>query len=262
MYAFPPDGIDWLFMDPGNGGCSLQDEMRMGKCGEPEENKEIGLPSQGSYVRALSHWLWKLRVSKDEYVLEQYRLPDELGHLKRLGVRVSLHPGGGRNARVPELVHIPWGERSYLVEPSELVAFCNNVNNGQEPRQSVTGLFFLRDGDWEKEAKGLPRVPDEVKDYVLSRPIVAKIVNVMPFKKNVQIVGHAVLEDGYPVVIDRGKEDGLRLGMRLTRPGEFNTIIAFVTSVDDKQSTLLAWWLVTSKDKIDPGVVLSTRPDK
>jgi hypothetical protein len=229
---------------------------------EPERYKGTGMPPEGQYRSGSNHWERMLQVKRDEYVLEDFRLPDERGHMAAFRNRLCLHPADGVRARVPELIYIGWDRRSYLVEPNELISFCNAVNDGDEPRTSPSGMFLLRDADWEKEIKSKPSVPEEVRAYILSRPILAKVLEVMPYKKGVRIVGRSVLEDGYPIVVDRGRNDGMRAGMRLTWTGEYNMIIAFVTSVDDRRSTLLASWLITTRDKIEPGLVLSTRGRK
>jgi hypothetical protein len=230
-----------------------------GKSGAARQDAGMDLPPQGWYASDSYHWSRTLQVNDDEYVLQRFRLPEERGQLRRSKGRVYLRPEDRKTGRAWELVHIPWGERSYLVEPDELIWFCNEVNLGEEPRNERDGFFYLRDGDSEKQVKGQPRVPEEVRDYILPKPIVAKVVRVMPYEKNVRIKGRPILEEGYPVLIERGRKDGVRPGMRFEWEGEYNWIIAYVTSADDSSSTLLAHWLSTSKDKIEPGILLSTR---
>lgn len=43
-----------------------------------------------------------------------------------------------------ELVPIQWGPRSYLVSTDDIIGFCNNVNQGTEPRKGAHGLYLLR----------------------------------------------------------------------------------------------------------------------
>jgi hypothetical protein len=145
------------------------------------------------------------------------------------------------------------------VEPSRLIAFCNAVNAGDEPRKTEGGAFLLRDADWEKEANDRPDVPAEVRDYILAKPIEATIVKVMGYKKSVRIVGRPVLEEGYSIVIDRGRNDRVRVGMRFFSDGEPDRLIGFVASVDEKTSTLIASWLSRGNERIKAGVSLSTK---
>jgi hypothetical protein len=230
--------------------------------GGAKQDENPNLPPPGRYCSGWYHWLQALQVQKEDYVLHDFRLPDEQGRLRCSKGRISLRPEDGKRGRVPERIHIPWGARSYLVEPHELISFCNEVNRGKEPRDTSTGSFLLREADWEKKASGLPKVPEEVRDYILPKPIVATILKVMPYQKDVPIKGRPILEEGYPVTINRGSKEGVRPGLRFERHGEFNTLIAYVASVEDSSSVLVASWLISSKDPIAPGVVLSTREDQ
>jgi len=75
----------------------------------------------------------------------------------------------------PELLSVPWGERRYLVPASDIVGFCNQVNEGSEPRGGVHGVYLLRKGDEKKPASGLPKVPKEFQVYLVSKPIQADV---------------------------------------------------------------------------------------
>jgi hypothetical protein len=152
-----------------------------------------------------------------------------------------------------------WSERSYLIQPKELISFCNAVNNSDEPRKSIEGLFLLRQSDLKKRPKDLPIVPEEMQQYILKKPIEAKISQIIGYKKGVRIEGRSILEDGYQVAIERGKNDGLRAGMRLGWRGDSDSIIAFVISTEDQSAVILARWLASREERIEPGKVLSTR---
>jgi hypothetical protein len=219
-------------------------------------------PPEGEYVEAFGHWVTNLSLKKDGYLIERFRLPDETGGVKFMGNHVYLKPTDRQHGRDKEFVYVPWGKRSYLIEPSELISFCNEVNEGKEPRKSVRGSFLLKADDWDRPPTGNPILPKEVKDYILSKPIGGKIVEVFPFKNGIRIPGRPYKEDGFPITIDRGRNHGLRPGMRLTSGygGGENMIIAFVTKADADRATVLAWWMVTTDDKIAPGTLLYTRP--
>ncbi len=60
-----------------------------------------------------------------------------------------------------DFVPVRWGDRLYLVPAKYGEAFSNQVNRGWEPRANAHGRFYLREGDWEKKATGLPNLPAE-----------------------------------------------------------------------------------------------------
>jgi len=99
------------------------------------------------YRDGVGHWLRDLHIEKQEYVLKCFRLPEEVGQIRKSNAGWRLVPSDGSKSRIPELVFIEWGGRAYLVEPERLIAFCNAVNHGEEPRKSSGGLFLLRDGE-------------------------------------------------------------------------------------------------------------------
>ncbi len=77
-----------------------------------------------------------------------------------------------------ELIPIAWGDRRYLVPVKKVTEFCNAVNSKREPRTQMRGFFFLRRGDHEKPARGVPEIPEEYQAYLLKEPILAEIVEV------------------------------------------------------------------------------------
>ena len=81
-----------------------------------------------------------------------------------------------------ELTPIAWGERKYLIPSDDIVGFCNEVNDGSEPRKGMHGSCLLRKGDEKKEVKGLPTVPADFKSYLLSHPVDAEIVAIGKYK--------------------------------------------------------------------------------
>jgi hypothetical protein len=232
------------------------------RASEPPRNTGGEEPPDGQYYAGLNHFSSVLQVSKKRYVLQDFRLADERGELKQSGSRLTLRPLKGTPSRRSELIYVPWDARAYLVEPDGLIAFCNAVNRGDEPRTYSGGLYYLREDDWDKKVKGRPKVPTEVKEYLLTKPIMARVLEVKSFRKDVQIKGQPCPMDGYPAIIDRGSQDGLRVGMELGWHGDENWVRAVVTAVAEKRATVLAAWLVTTTEKPPPGLMLSTRPEQ
>jgi hypothetical protein len=100
------------------------------------------------------------------------------------------------------------GERVYLIDESDLRDFANAINLGLEPRPELGsepyyGSFFLRESDLQKSVSGKPSLPAEWQTFVLGKPLTAIIVSIEPQDKT-QIA-----------TIDRGSQDGLRVGMIL-----------------------------------------------
>ena len=121
------------------------------------------------------------------------------------GLRLSLrlpndHEGLGGIAE--ELIPVAWQGRRYLIPPDDFINFCNEVNDGLEPRKGVHGLHLLRRGDEQVEAEGLPTVPEKYRPYLLTDPIEAEIIR----------VGACTSDSDYkntPVTLNRGKNVGL-----------------------------------------------------
>jgi hypothetical protein len=240
--------------------CGAWPSEGKGKTDGSKNEKVIAIPREAEYESGIYHSITKLRVKGDDYVLEKSKLPDEPGKLKRVKDHLYLTPTAGGVSRTPDLVHIRWGPRSYLVEPKQLIWFCNEVNRRDEPtKDGPPAVFLLRDGDWEKEAKGVPEVPDEVRAYLLPKPIRAKIVEVKAYQKEVRIVGYPAFQEGYHVVIDHGKKDGALQGMRFSHDTASTTFEAYVLSVEDRTSELLFIWYPSYKLQLRPGLDLSTR---
>jgi hypothetical protein len=95
---------------------------------------------------------------------------------------------------------ISWGDRLYLVPETERAAFCNAVNQGNEPRSDMHGRFHLRANDPAKKVTGLPAVPDTWRPLLLKKPLRGKVIE--------------VLDDGR-ARIDIGAAQGAWKGMEL-----------------------------------------------
>jgi len=113
----------------------------------------------------------------------------------------------------PHPKHLPvrWGKRLYLLPDREVLRFCNAVNLGLEPKDSMYGRFYLRmvmtdkvkRGEEEatlERAEGLPALPAQWGPFLLKRPLRGQVTD--------------VLKDGR-ATIDLGSREGLRESMEL-----------------------------------------------
>lgn len=136
------------------------------------------------------------------------------------------NPGDKFGGIATQFIALHWGDRHYLIPQQRIIDFANAYNKGFEPRESVYGMFLLRDGDEKKKAAGKPPVPAEYRDYFLDKPITAHITAVTNVRTPDQ---YTRLAD---VVVDAGTRAGLKPGMemairsrtggtvRITRVGE------------------------------------------
>ena len=113
----------------------------------------------------------------------------------------------------PELVPVAWGERHYLIPTGEIVGFCNDINQGGEPRPRVHGFHLLRRGDETKEVSGLPKLPDEYRAYLVNKPIEATIVAVGKSSTRPSVADWKFKDTS--VTLDAGAQQGLCVGMEL-----------------------------------------------
>jgi len=138
--------------------------------------------------------------------------------------------GIGRYAS--EYKPIRWGERLYLIPADEMVQFCYAINSGDEPRAGCWSYndFFLRVGDWDKEVEGKPEIPVEFAAYLLDEPVEVAIVSIGDIRQTDRRGNTA------DVVLNKGKKDGLQLGMRLhvIEPDIFGRME--LTKVEETQS--------------------------
>jgi hypothetical protein len=135
----------------------------------------------------------------------------------------------------PELIPVSWGSRRYLIPADDLVGFCNNVNEGREPRNGSHGLYLLRRGDENKRVTGLPQVPEEYRQYLLAKPIEGTIIAVGPYTTRPSVVDWKFKDT--PVTIDAGRKRGLRVGMELVVTEPPDTVESVrITNVEETRS--------------------------
>jgi hypothetical protein len=109
---------------------------------------------------------------------------------------------GESKLAVTRYVPIRWGRRLYLLSEQELIDFCNDINIGEEPHRTNGGTGLLRQGDERKHVTDLPKLPEQWRKYVLTRPRLGKIISTEKY-------GHAAW-------VSLGLRHGLRKGMILT----------------------------------------------
>ena len=119
----------------------------------------------------------------------------------------------GYKGSAPEKVLIRWGERRYLVAADDVVGFCNQVNQGREPRANVHGATFMRSGDERKKVEGLPELPEQYRDYLLKAPVTASVVEIGQTASRPSVIDDKFYDT--QVTLDAGSDQGLKVGMEL-----------------------------------------------
>jgi hypothetical protein len=124
----------------------------------------------------------------------------------------------GEDSTKPEAIPlryfcILWGERLYLVETDQIQKFCEAVNVGLEPRV-WHGRYLLRAGDKGKEVKGKPEVPKPWSDFVLARPVVARVRKITHTSRK-QPANGKLRGETMTVTVNAGSRQGLKPGMKL-----------------------------------------------
>jgi hypothetical protein len=110
----------------------------------------------------------------------------------------------GDAATPTEFLPVTWGQRRYLVARDELLDFCNEINQGAEPRNHPDGSFCLLGGRWTVSVSGRPKLPNEWQAYLLANPLHGKVVEMVNPR-----IGK----------LNLGEKDGVRKGMVLTIGG-------------------------------------------
>ncbi len=155
---------------------------------------------------------------------------------------------------------IEWSERIYLINQSELKNFANAINLGIEPRSSLIsrddfspwyGSFYLRSGDEKKTVRGKPNLPAKWLSFLLSRPLTATVISIQEVEKREFVTISTV-------TINKGRKDGLKVGMRLLTKDEIPSQWdgPEVISVEEKTAKIQAR---LSRTELKVGDKLSTR---
>ncbi len=102
------------------------------------------------------HWVY-------EYRKLQHCGPDvydrTFGVLHRTNAMLTLSQRYQSDSLPNSLQVFSWGERRYLLSPSEYNEFRRAVETGAEPRITIEGRFLLRMGDEKKSVSACPDLP-------------------------------------------------------------------------------------------------------
>ena len=157
-----------------------------------------------------------------------------------------------------EFIPVPWGERHYLIPSDKIVGFCNNVNEGTEPRDAGHGFYLLREGDEKKVASGFPMVPEKYRPYLLAAPITAEIININSVTTRPSVCEWRFKDT--TVTLNAGKDKGLRKGMEMQVVKPANLVESvLVTSVADSTSEAVMTQAGEKETGPKKGWQLSTR---
>ena len=157
---------------------------------------------------------------------------------------------------------VPWGERVYLVEENNLIHFCNFVNSGAGNSPFGGQDFYQRSQDSEKKVTGLPLVPEQVKDYLLKKPIVGKVLKARHRRTKTSVFGYGDLVGVVSIILDKGKQHGVKRGMSFHPVSDKLGASIYVSSVSDSTCELIVcniWYWTDEEESIEKGMRLSTR---
>lgn len=157
-----------------------------------------------------------------------------------------------------EFIPVAWGERRYLIPSDDVVGFCNNVNEGTEPRDAPHGFYLLRRGDEKKAASGFPIVPEQYRPYLLAKPITAEIISINSVTTRPSVCDWKFKDT--TVTLDAGTDKGLREGMEMqvVKPGNLVESVR-ITKVQDSTSQAVMTQAGEEESGPKTGWQLSTR---
>lgn len=75
------------------------------------------------------------------------------------------------------LLLVRWGDRRYLIPSEQILEFCLDAQDLNEPRPTLRGHWWLRKGDETKATAGIPDLPKGYERYWAMKPIQAAIVS-------------------------------------------------------------------------------------
>ncbi len=76
---------------------------------------------------------------------------------RRLRLAATPPPDASTPGLAAELLIVPWGQRTYLLDPAERDEFRRDAD---EPRSGVHGSYLLREGDEARATWGEPQIPE------------------------------------------------------------------------------------------------------
>lgn len=158
-----------------------------------------------------------------------------------------------------EFIPIAWGERHYLIPADDVLGFCNDINDGTEPRDGGHGSYLLRTGDEGLKVSGPPKLPEEYARYLLDNPIEGEIVEVGEELKVPGIGGWNFIDTR--ITLKPGKASGLLVGMKLrvVDPKDETSSLT-ITKVDDESCEAVMTRVPKYDASPQVGWKLSSRP--
>ena len=107
---------------------------------------------------------------------------------------------------------VSWDQRTYLIPETEMIDFCNAINDGTEPRNRAHGFFLIRGGDYKKPADGAPDLPEQYLKMLLNEPIEATVTSIeTPQAKK---FGQKLKRIQTPVTLNVGTNHGVFVGLQ------------------------------------------------
>ena len=184
--------------------------------------------SSGTYY--VKDNLVKFKVHK--YIIDGYDLfdpKDKDEALKKLS-KYTLGRFKEKDAKKEfDMQIVKWGERIYLIEPSQLQTFAAAVNFKIEPRSSITSEniltigLYLRIGDENKQVNDKPLMQKKWLSYIPDSPI------------NVTVTDIEEQDKQKIVIVNSGSADGLKIGM------------CFLGKYENPESNNLMWVISVKK---------------
>jgi hypothetical protein len=158
--------------------------------------------------------------------------------------KIKRQDGEEFNAFIANLTRVRWGDRRYLIPDKQLLAFCNTVNQGEEPRDSDWGEFYMGEGHEKIKVSGLPDLPKPWNQYVLEAPVRGKVVEYLP---------------DMMARVDIGRKDGLRAGMELVPSEEEFFSDQEIVTLEEAHATIKPKYPEGNYRAIRVGDLVSTR---
>lgn len=168
-------------------------------------NATIKIRPDGTFVRIGSGCEGNQRVEQGSISLRKHRLELHTLFEYQANAFNSARSNFNRapNGNEPELLcPVRWGKRMYLVsarteqqwlvellkqskididtaDVNAFVGFSCDVNAGFEPRQALQGTAYIKIGDENKAAEGVPDLPACYLPYILKKPVKGEIVSII-----------------------------------------------------------------------------------
>lgn len=138
---------------------------------------------------------------------------------------------------------VQWSERIYLVESSLILHFCNAYNAGKLDTYTHLGMLFYvkNNNNALGHLKGIPKVPNNYRKYILQKPINARIISLLGKIDETMILGVNSQVSGYLISIDAGKTRGICCGMKmyLHKREDFLRCEGYIVAVGSEVSYVL-----------------------